>query len=685
MAEPEPSSSRRTRVRLVALVLANVAITAGLWLSPAAEFERGVGLRALYALRGELRPPDDVVIVGMDSASAQTLGVPERPDRWPRSLHARLVSGLAASGARVIGFDLLFAQPREGPGDAAFAQALRQAGNVVLAETVTRDLVRAADGSVAASADRRVRPLALFAESASATAPFMLSKTRDGVFEFWPRVPTLGDLPSLPLVMAQRMPRAGATAEEGRAAPRRGWRPAWIAAEPPLRTLNLYGPLGTVTTIPYARALELVADPAAAAEVFAGKAVLVGYSEWNQSRQIDAHPTPFSTPDGVDVSGVELCATALGNLLEGAWLRRPGEALTLALLGLHAGLLALPWGLARTRTALLANLAQGLAYAGLAHVAFSAAFLWLPVVLPLAFAIPIAGALGIAAHHRDSLRRRAELERALELGIPRAAMERIAAALGSDGRGKTVFAVCLCSDIVSYTTLSESLSPAAARDVLNRYYARFIPVVEAHGGYASDLVGDSVMSLWIADARPERAVAQACRAALELDRVMNAGSREEGALPTRLGLHCGPIYFGEVGGGGRRELRAVGDIVNTSSRIQGANKYLHTGVLASRAVAERFAGGPFRPVGRFLVAGKGQALELVQLVREPLPDEAMRSFSAGLEAFAAGHFVAAMQSFEAARAAGDAGPSAFYLGECRRLAARPPAPGWSGAASLPGK
>ncbi len=657
-------------------------LAVGLWQSPVGELERGPGLQALYALRGTSPPPDDVVIVGMDSASAQALGLAERPDAWPRRLHAQLVAGLAASGARVIGFDLLFAQPRDPQADAALAAAIRHAGNVVLAETVRRDFVRTADGQIVASTEERTPPLPMFADAAAATAPFVLAKTPDGIIEFWPRVPTLGDRPSLPAVMAGRM--FGGEANDGRDGRR-------IPDASPL-TLNLYGPLGTVRTIPYPRALELLSDPGEGARVFAGKAVLVGYSESNQSRQIDAYRTPFSTAEGVDVSGVELCATALANLLDASWLRRPAEPATAALLALHAGLLTLPWAFVRPRAALLANAATNVAYAATAYVAFATMFLWLPVVVPFVFSTAIAGALGMALQHRDDLRRRAELERAIELGVPRRAVEKLATVLGTTP-GRTVFAVCLCSDIVSYTTLSESLDPAAARDVLNRYFGRFIPVVEAHGGYASDLVGDSVMSLWIAESQPERAVADACRAAIELDRIMNGAAAGDSTLPTRLGLHCGPVFIGEVGGGERRELRAVGDIVNTASRIQGANKYLKTGVLASREVAERLDAAPSsgnarparRKLGRFRIEGKGQTLELVQLSAAPLPAAAADAFDDGLRAFEAGDFDAARGHFAAAHAAGDAGPAVFYVEQCCRLAAQPRAQDGSGAVVLPGK
>ncbi len=660
-------------------------LSTAIWLSPVAALESGAGLRFLYALRGVRAAPHDIVIVAVDSASAQALGLPDRPDRWPRSIHARLLDGLAARGAAVVGFDLLFNQERDAAEDLALSEAVRRAGNVVLAEVVRREEIRNADGRTIATTDRRILPLPLFAEAAIATAPFVMPKTADGVFEFWTVVPAIGDLPSLPTVMAARMQEHGSgKADRVTASPFAALLRSLAAKPTSLRVLNLHGPLGTIRTVAYTSALELVTDPAAGSAAFGGKAVLVGYSESNQSKQIDAYRTPYSTADGLDVSGVELCATAVGNLLQDSWLRRPTAAAALALVALHAALLALPWGWCRPRTALPITLGLALLWAWGAHLAFSAAFIWLPVVVPLGFSPLIAVALGMITRSRGDQRRRTELEQALDLGLPRRAMERLSAVLGDVREGRTVFAVCLCTDIVGYTTLSEVLSPAAARDALNRYFARFVPIVERHDGYVTDMVGDSVLALWIADTAAESAFGKACLAALELDLAMNAGDGD-GALPTRLGLHCGPIFFGEVGADGRREIRAVGDIVNTASRIQGANKYLKTRVLASSEVAGRLDTGVQRHLGRFLLVGKAQALELLQLSREPLPQAATRSFALGLEAFARADFDTAAGYFAAAREAGDTGPSTFYHEQCRQLSGRPPDPAWSGAVVLPGK
>jgi adenylate cyclase len=272
------------------LVLASLLTMAAVLLSPARDMEHGIGLELLYALRGTRQPPQEVVIITLDSRSARALGQSERPERWPRHLHARLVNGLTDRGARVIGFDVLFERAREPDGDQALAAALHRAGNVVLMEGLSREAVTHPDGEIIAHVDHLTRPLPLLQDAAWASGPFIMPKTPEGVFEFWGFIPSIGDHPSLPMLMAQLM-TAGT--------------PAAISPSPDIRlhALNLYGPLGSIRTLSYVEALDRVADPVSGDAAFRGKAVLIGFSEFNQSRQGDIFRTPYSTPDGLDISG----------------------------------------------------------------------------------------------------------------------------------------------------------------------------------------------------------------------------------------------------------------------------------------------------------------------------------------------------------------------------------------------
>jgi len=82
-----------------------------------------------FALRGELAPSGEVVVVGISPQCSRQLG----PWPWPRAIHAQLIRRLAEAGARVICYDMSFSTPRESQDDDEMAEAARQAGNVLLA------------------------------------------------------------------------------------------------------------------------------------------------------------------------------------------------------------------------------------------------------------------------------------------------------------------------------------------------------------------------------------------------------------------------------------------------------------------------------------------------------------------------------------------------------------------------
>ena len=249
--------------------------------------------------------------------------------------------------------------------------------------------------------------------------------------------------------------------------------------------------------------------------------------------------------------------------------------------------------------------------------------------------------------------------------------------VGQFSTGRTLEAVCLYSDIEGYTRLSESLTPSQTRDALNQYYQRFLPVVHQHGGFVADTVGDSILCMWPANEGAAQACLHACEAALELDRLFNPAPgqpRLEGTQPTRFGLHLGPVFLGAVGARRHREIRAVGDLVNTTSRIQGANKPLGTRIIASRAVTElcsRYAG---RALGRFQMAGKSQPLDLVQVGVTAAPSPADGAYARGLAAFQRGEAQAAIDAYTEALALeqGGSSPTAFMLAQARALLQSPP-------------
>jgi len=84
---------------------------------------------------------------------------------------------------------------------------------------------------------------------------------------------------------------------------------------------------------------------------------------------------------------------------------------------------------------------------------------------------------------------------------------------------------------------------------------------------------------------------------------------------TRVGLHWGDAVVGNFGGKGRIQYTALGDGMNTASRLESANKLLHSTILVSREAKERSGLDLFRPLGRVVLSGRATPVE----VWEPAP------------------------------------------------------------------
>jgi serine phosphatase RsbU (regulator of sigma subunit) len=169
--------------------------------------EENTGLGLLFKLRGARQAPSDVVVVSINKESSEELNIPDNPDKWPRSLHARLTENLARQGAEVVAFDIHFIEPRIREDDNLFAESMRKARNVVLTEPMkAKEVPLSGKGGVPAgvhSIVKIVKPIPLFSRAALATAPFPLPRIPFKVNSYWTFQTGAGDSPTLPVVTFQ--------------------------------------------------------------------------------------------------------------------------------------------------------------------------------------------------------------------------------------------------------------------------------------------------------------------------------------------------------------------------------------------------------------------------------------------------------------------------------------------------
>jgi adenylate cyclase len=557
---------------------------AGLVISPfhfALDVEEDAGLGLLFKLRGARQAPSDAVVVSIDKESAENLGLPDNPDKWPRSLHARLTETLEKAGAKVIAFDVHFIEPKSAGDDNLFAEAMARAGNVVLTEPVKTKEIPLSNGSDALGHNiiKVVKPIELFSRSAVATAPFTLPRIPFKVAQYWTFETGAGDSPTVPVVVLQlfamdaygefidllnkanpglatRLPRDGEAAartigikelmKEIRevferdpllarsmlAELKSSGAPGDVKRKRLLESLikmyggsgsryiNYYGPPGTIATIPYYQALKLRSGAVGDNGIdLRGKAVFVGLSEVMLAERKDSFYTVFSKANGTFISGVEIAATAFANLLADTPVKPASLPLHIIVILLWGLLMGVLCRVAPVGLAALAAVGLGAVYLFAADYQFKTGYGWYPVVVPLFFQAPLAFVGGVVWNYVDVNRERQNIKAAFEHYLPKDVVNQLAKDIAHIRTGsRVVYGTCLFTDAQQYTSLSETMDPQELGRFMNRYYETMFRPVKLHDGCVSGVIGDSMLALWVTASSENKLKDNACRAAIDIHR-----------------------------------------------------------------------------------------------------------------------------------------------------------------------
>ena len=708
--------------------------------------DRNVGLPIFYQARGPRPPPSDVAIVNMNKRSIDRLGLPSNVVDWPRVLHARLITRLTERGAAVIVFDVLFKEKRAQDVDAQFGEAIEKSSRTVLLQYVGRDTIARQDISPNGKVvfEVIISPIDEIAHGAAGLGPFPLPRVPAKVDQFWAFKSGVGTAPTLPLVALQvwalQSPefahkfsqysdpatrnaiatyldserrhadlrrlmsqlrqillmdsrgRAGnhalfdsvldATLPENRETRiLRGLMGAYKGSESYF--INFYGPAGTILTIPYDRLLT-APEPESVPDL-QGKVVFVGVSELTTTDRKEGFYTVFSRDDGIDLSGVEIAATALANLLQSDMLRhldsRTSAAAVFAFGVLVATIAILLSGIRGT----FAGIGFGaICFAG-AQYAFTKHNLWLPATVPLLVQLPLAVLLGLLVHYGFARRLSENFARGIRYYVSEPIAQHVA--LGKEPAVATeiVDGVCLLTDLEAYTPLSETLSTQALTALTTQYYRLVGGPIEAHGGEVLRYTGDGMICAWTPGTfKSERDMRQnACLAALEIGKEIDRYNSENALQPLsiRIGLHAGKFVLGNVGGGHHYEQSVLGDVINTASRIEGLNKELRTKILASGLVAAELEAILFRRLGTFKFVGKSESVpifEIIQQYEQATPEqfELCRRFEEMQRTFELENWKETARKLDRILSIYfEDGPAIYYKRLCEGYSIAPPPPG----------
>jgi adenylate cyclase len=644
-------------------IVAAIGLAGGLLvgsLSLAQRLEWALYDRMMTAAARDPQPPSDIVVVAIDEPSFSELRT-QWP--WPRRVHAALIDALVKDGARTIAFDVTFAEPSTPQDDDALASAVRKGGNVVLSAD------RALTTDRGYQIEQWVEPLPALAAAAAGIGAVSVEPDPDSVVRRAPAI--IDDRPTLALAVASRQPGFTAPVDPGRdrlihflGAPRRG-----------------------VLTVSYYQAIEPGLLPAG---MFRDKIVVVGRS-LSAAAALDA-PDHFRTPVAVLMPGVEIQANQIDTLLRHRAIADPFGGFRASLLWAAAFGVAGAFAFFRLapQHGLMVLVAAAIAAAGAGYISLADYGVRVPVVGPLVAAI---GVYTSTAAYRYALgqRERRLIKRAFQHFVAPTIVQQMLddpsrLKLGGDNYDVTV----IFTDLEGFTTISEHLTPEALRARLSVYFKAMMDVLLAERATLDKFIGDAIMVYFgcpIPDgAHPQ----QACRAALAMQRRLDALNDEwqrAGApkLRMRVGINTGIAVAGNMGTDQIFNYTILGDCVNLASRLEGVNKTYHTLTIVGEDTWTRVQGQfEGRELDWIRVKGKTDPVAIYELLAEAgrLPDQAVRvrdRFAEGLALYRAQKWDAATSAFGAALAIdADDGPSLVFLDRCAQNAAAPPPPGWDG-------
>jgi adenylate cyclase len=332
---------------------------------------------------------------------------------------------------------------------------------------------------------------------------------------------------------------------------------------------------------------------------------------------------------------------------------------------------------------------------------FKTAGNWYTFVLPLLIQSPLAFFSSVVWKEIEVNKERQKISEALQKirnVLPDGVFDRLSRNIKDvKATGQLGYGVCLYTDIEDFTTFAESKkkNPEELSTLMNKYWEALFKPVKQYGGIIFGTAGDSMLAGWVRE-KPDASLRnQACQAGLDIARAVDqfnkSQSSDEDRLPTRIGLHSGDILLGAIGAMDHYEYGPLGDIVNTTQRIEGLNKQLHTRILVSDEVIEQLDGFLTRELGRFRLKGKIESISIYELVcRIEESNEPQRikcsTFSKVIDAFRRGSWEEAEEAINefqgSIRNLGEDGPSLFFLNLCRKYRKNPPGESWNGVVPM---
>lgn len=575
-------------------------------------------LRFLDPLRS-LSPREDVVIVGIDDTSLQTLGAWP----WSRDIFGRLISSLEQAGVRAVVFDVLFLETRAG--DEVFKKAL---------ETSTIPVILGAKKT-----DTNILESFLVTNSSNplvTSALVNVSPSLDGKVRSYPETFATNKACITPL------------AEQAfRIATLKNKKDTCTSLEGHFRYPT------SITTLPLVDVLN-------SQETFAvlkNSIVFIG----STSLDLEDHFISFS---GEKIPGVSVHASILASLLENTT-DKPLSTSKTAILVLLVACAVLLVTL-RTQTLLGQLAVLGTSVGGILvvtlvlfvnHIEFPA-----PAVM---VSVLSSGGYGILVRYIRERTKNKYIEQLFSKYVHKDVLQELLSspkALHFEGEKKEVSV--LFSDLRGFTTLSESLSPEGLTRIINAYFSSMTTPILEERGTIDKFIGDAIMAFWNAPLTVPHHEIHAVRSALRMHEALEQFNKAKGtSLAMGIGIHAGNVIVGNVGGEERVNYTILGDTVNLASRVEGLTKKYGVQTIVTSPVKEKLHDKHIlvRKLDVITVKGKSEPTVLYEVVtKNAHKEEIFKRYEHAFALYQEKKFDEALVEFKALKEEGDGASEAMY-------------------------
>lgn len=636
-----------------------------------------------------------VVIAAIDERTLEEVNL--RIFDWPRELHARAINNLVAAGARVIVYDVLFAE--QSADDDLLAEAIANAEKVILpvAGIVVEDgqevtgvfivppivageytfsefigshdqFTSVAYGQGHANqppgAGNKVRHIPLTVVAANGVRfPAMAAAAV---------MAHLGKEPQLPLSVSTGSIKVP---------------PTGLVHDVPVNDVrqmrvNYVGGVGAIPRVSYIDAVNGTLEPGAVEN----KLVFVGLTA-------TAAGDTKSTPLSEEMPGVEVHANAADTILRDRFLPDPDPMLTFAIMISVTVILSLTvpfWSL------LWSSLLGVLMVVG--YVIVAAFLTQTGLLLEILYPVVIIVLMAVTMMLYRNLAERAERSQLTGLFGTYVGKGPVAAAILSQSDtgalglgGERASLSLLFTDIRGFSTFSEQMEPHALVDFLNKYPTEMTDLVFDEEGVLDKYIGDAVMAFWGWPLKQDDHAVRAMKTSIRMVEtlaVMSKNFQKRGlpGLGIRTGVNSGDAAVGNMGSRSRFSITAMGDNVNLAARLEPINNQYGTDQMISGDTLAMAAADSdeflTRPIDIVAVKGRTLGTHIHELIGFNDPKhftDHLAPWNEAIDLYRGMKFREAILAFEKVQQIKpDDGPTKLYLERCAAMVEDPPEGDWDG-------